>query len=68
MISTVLQIQDCIIQRKRFDFVIKLFFLSRVHEKNITSVGFQSDGVWLYTGGEDCMAKVLHSLNVLLRI
>uniref|UniRef100_A0A915MAA0 Target of rapamycin complex subunit lst8 n=1 Tax=Meloidogyne javanica TaxID=6303 RepID=A0A915MAA0_MELJA len=31
---------------------------SAVHEKNITSVGFQSDGVWLYTGGEDCMAKI----------
>uniref|UniRef100_A0A1I8B2M1 Target of rapamycin complex subunit lst8 n=1 Tax=Meloidogyne hapla TaxID=6305 RepID=A0A1I8B2M1_MELHA len=31
---------------------------SAVHEKNITAVGFQGDGVWMYTGGEDCMAKV----------
>ncbi|KAL7072288.1 hypothetical protein ACQ4LE_008408 [Meloidogyne hapla] len=31
---------------------------SAVHEKNITAVGFQGDGVWMYTGGEDCMAKI----------
>uniref|UniRef100_A0A914HED3 Target of rapamycin complex subunit lst8 n=1 Tax=Globodera rostochiensis TaxID=31243 RepID=A0A914HED3_GLORO len=29
-----------------------------VHEKNVTSVGFQVDGAWMYTGGEDCMAKI----------
>uniref|UniRef100_A0A8B9UJ86 Target of rapamycin complex subunit lst8 n=1 Tax=Anas zonorhyncha TaxID=75864 RepID=A0A8B9UJ86_9AVES len=26
--------------------------------KNITSVGFHEDGRWMYTGGEDCMARI----------
>uniref|UniRef100_UPI00358FC97E target of rapamycin complex subunit LST8 n=1 Tax=Myxine glutinosa TaxID=7769 RepID=UPI00358FC97E len=26
--------------------------------KNVTSVGFQEDGRWMYTGGEDCMARI----------
>lgn len=26
--------------------------------KNITSVGFHDDGRWMYTGGEDCMARI----------
>ncbi|KAL3087749.1 hypothetical protein niasHT_029513 [Heterodera trifolii] len=34
-----------------------------VHEKNVTSVGFQVDGAWMYTGGEDCMAKIWDMRN-----
>lgn len=26
--------------------------------KNITSVGFHEDGRWMYTGGEDCLARI----------
>ncbi|XP_033630414.1 target of rapamycin complex subunit lst8-like [Asterias rubens] len=26
--------------------------------RNITAVGFQEDGKWMYTGGEDCTAKI----------
>lgn len=26
--------------------------------KNLTSVGFQEDGKWMFTGGEDCSARV----------
>lgn len=26
--------------------------------KNITAVGFQEDGKWMYTGGEDCKARI----------
>ena len=26
--------------------------------KNITSVGFHEDGRWMYTGGEDYMARI----------
>lgn len=26
--------------------------------KNVTSVGFQEDGSWMYTGGEDCSARI----------
>lgn len=26
--------------------------------KNVTSVGFQEDGKWMYTGGEDCSARI----------
>uniref|UniRef100_A0A915CWG0 Target of rapamycin complex subunit lst8 n=1 Tax=Ditylenchus dipsaci TaxID=166011 RepID=A0A915CWG0_9BILA len=30
-----------------------------VHDqKNVTAVGFQADGKWMYTGGEDGMAKI----------
>ncbi|KAF5906289.1 target of rapamycin complex subunit lst8, partial [Clarias magur] len=34
--------------------------------KNITSVGFHEDGRWMYTGGEDCMARIwdLRSRNL----
>jgi len=34
--------------------------------KNLTAVGFQEDGKWMYTGGEDCSAKVwdLRSRNL----
>lgn len=34
--------------------------------KNVTSVGFQETGRWMYTGGEDCMARVwdLRSRNL----
>lgn len=24
-----------------------------VHEKNVTTLGYQTEGVWIYTGGED---------------
>lgn len=26
--------------------------------KNVTAVGFQAEGRWMFTGGEDCTAKV----------
>lgn len=26
--------------------------------KNIASVGFHEDGRWMYTGGEDCTARI----------
>ncbi|CAH1155873.1 unnamed protein product [Phaedon cochleariae] len=26
--------------------------------KNVTSVGFQEDGKWMYSGGEDCRARI----------
>ncbi|KAF4518152.1 hypothetical protein B566_EDAN008854 [Ephemera danica] len=26
--------------------------------KNVTSVGFQEDGKWMFTGGEDCSARI----------
>ncbi|XP_076666937.1 MTOR associated protein, LST8 [Andrena cerasifolii] len=26
--------------------------------KNITGLGFQEDGTWMYTGGEDCSARI----------
>ncbi len=26
--------------------------------KNVTSVGFQEDGKWMFTGGEDCTARI----------
>ncbi|XP_059485892.1 target of rapamycin complex subunit lst8 [Neocloeon triangulifer] len=26
--------------------------------KNVSSVGFQEDGKWMYTGGEDCSARI----------
>lgn len=26
--------------------------------KNVTAVGFHEDGKWMYTGGEDCTAKI----------
>lgn len=26
--------------------------------KNITSLGFQENGKWMYTGGEDCKARI----------
>jgi len=26
--------------------------------KNVTGVGFQEDGKWMYTGGEDCSARI----------
>lgn len=26
--------------------------------KNVTDLGFQKEGKWMYTGGEDCTAKV----------
>lgn len=26
--------------------------------KNVTSIGFQKEGKWMYTGGEDCSAKI----------
>lgn len=30
-----------------------------VHDqKNVTALGFQCDGKWMYTGGEDGMAKI----------
>jgi G protein beta subunit-like protein len=29
-----------------------------VHDKNVSCLGFQADGSWMYTGGEDCMAKI----------
>ncbi|KAH7726804.1 LTS8 protein [Aphelenchoides avenae] len=29
-----------------------------VHDKNVTCLGFQADGAWMYTGGEDCTAKI----------
>lgn len=34
--------------------------------KNVTSVGFQEDGKWMYTGGEDCSARIwdLRSRNL----
>ncbi|XP_039291959.1 target of rapamycin complex subunit lst8-like [Nilaparvata lugens] len=34
--------------------------------KNITSVGFQEDGKWMFTGGEDCSARIwdLRSRNL----
>ncbi|TNN04088.1 hypothetical protein fugu_001117 [Takifugu bimaculatus] len=34
--------------------------------KNITSVGFHEDGRWMYTGGEDCLARIwdLRSRNL----
>ncbi|GLH02921.1 Protein LST8 homolog [Gryllus bimaculatus] len=34
--------------------------------KNITGVGFQEDGKWMYTGGEDCSARIwdLRSRNL----
>ena len=25
---------------------------------NVTSVGFQEDGKWMFTGGEDCTARI----------
>ncbi|XP_018027955.1 target of rapamycin complex subunit lst8 [Hyalella azteca] len=27
-------------------------------QKNVTALGFQEDGKWMYTGGEDCTAKI----------
>ncbi|KAL0272188.1 UNVERIFIED_CONTAM: hypothetical protein PYX00_005264 [Menopon gallinae] len=34
--------------------------------KNVTSIGFQEDGKWMYTGGEDCSARIwdLRSRNL----
>ncbi|CAL4104977.1 unnamed protein product, partial [Meganyctiphanes norvegica] len=34
--------------------------------KNVTAVGFQEDGKWMFTGGEDCTAKIwdLRSRNL----
>lgn len=34
--------------------------------KNITSLGFQENGKWMYTGGEDCKARIwdLRSTNL----
>uniref|UniRef100_A0AC34PX99 Target of rapamycin complex subunit lst8 n=1 Tax=Panagrolaimus sp. JU765 TaxID=591449 RepID=A0AC34PX99_9BILA len=29
-----------------------------VHERNITSIGFNQDGSWMFTGAEDCTAKI----------
>jgi G protein beta subunit-like protein len=26
--------------------------------KNVTGVGFQEEGKWMYTGGEDCSARI----------
>jgi G protein beta subunit-like protein len=26
--------------------------------KNITGVGFQEEGKWMFTGGEDCSARI----------
>ena len=26
--------------------------------KNVTSVGFQEEGKWMFTGGEDCTARI----------
>ena len=26
--------------------------------KNVTAVGFHEDGKWMYTGGEDCSARI----------
>lgn len=26
--------------------------------KNVTAVGFQEDGKWMYTGGDDCSARI----------
>lgn len=26
--------------------------------KNVTGVGFQEDGKWMFTGGEDCSARI----------
>ena len=26
--------------------------------KNVTALGFQEDGKWMFTGGEDCTAKI----------
>ena len=26
--------------------------------KNVAAVGFQEDGKWMYTGGEDCTARI----------
>lgn len=30
----------------------------QVHEKNVTTLGFQQEGMWMFTGGEDGMAKI----------
>lgn len=27
-------------------------------QKNVTAVGFHQDGHWMYTGGEDCSARI----------
>jgi G protein beta subunit-like protein len=29
-----------------------------VHEKNVTTLGYQAEGIWIYTGGEDGMVKI----------
>ncbi|KAI6178655.1 Target of rapamycin complex subunit LST8 [Aphelenchoides besseyi] len=29
-----------------------------VHEKNVTTLGYQAEGDWIFTGGEDGMAKI----------
>jgi WD40 repeat protein len=26
--------------------------------KNVTGIGFQEEGKWMYTGGEDCSARI----------
>jgi len=26
--------------------------------KNVTAVGFHEDGKWMFTGGEDCSARI----------
>lgn len=32
-----------------------------VHEKNVTTLGYQTEGVWIYTGGEDGESSFLLS-------
>jgi G protein beta subunit-like protein len=29
-----------------------------VHEKNVTTLGYQTEGIWIYTAGEDGMVKI----------
>ena len=36
--------------------------------KNITSVGFHEDGRWMYTGGEDCMARIWDLRYIILHL
>ena len=40
----------------------KIFFFKVVNydgvSKNVTAVGFHEDGKWMYTGGEDCSARI----------
>ena len=53
----------CII--KIFDQCFKIVNYDGI-SKNATAVGFHEDGKWMYTGGEDCSARIwdLRSRNL----